>query len=120
MVARCGDREPEKGEGVAHAEQVIINPVTGERMTFLQTAADTGGAALRAQVMVTPQKAFLPLHIHGYSSERWEIVSGRLGIRLGRETFSLGSGEQAVAPAGVPHTWWNDGPEAVRFLVEVV
>ncbi|HEX6507814.1 MAG TPA: cupin domain-containing protein [Chloroflexota bacterium] len=105
---------------MAHAGQLIVNPITGEHMTFLQTAADTGGALLRADVTVAPQKAFLPLHIHEFSSERWEVISGRLAVRLGSETLSLGPGEQAIAPAGAAHTWWNADAGDVRFITEVV
>lgn len=105
---------------MAHAGEVIVNPVTGERMTFLQTAADTNGQLLRGEVTVAAQKAILPLHIHWSCDEHVEILSGRLGLQLGAKHRSLGPGESAVVPAGVPHTWWNEGPQAVHFATQVI
>lgn len=104
---------------MAHAGEVIVNPVTGEHLKFLQTAADTNGQLLRAQVTVTPQQAILPLHIHRSCNESVELQSGRLGIQLGAKRTLLGPGGSVVVPAGVPHTWWNDGTEEVRFTTEV-
>jgi hypothetical protein len=36
---------------VAHAGEVIENPVTGERVVFRQTARDTGGELLQFDLM---------------------------------------------------------------------
>ena len=35
---------------MAHAGQIIDNPVSGERIAFLRTAADTGGALLEFEL----------------------------------------------------------------------
>lgn len=104
---------------MAHAGRVIINPLTGECITVLQPAL-ADDSTLQAEVTVAPQKAILPLHIHARSEERWAIVTGRLGARVGADVLTLGSGDRAVVPAGVPHTWWNDGPEEVRFRLDVI
>jgi hypothetical protein len=41
-----------RNPAVAHTGEVIVNPVTGERMTSLHTAADTNGQMLCANVTV--------------------------------------------------------------------
>lgn len=105
---------------MADAGQVIVNLLTGERITILQVARATDDSILQAEVSVEPQKAILPLHIHARSEERWAVEAGRLGARVGAELLTLGVGERAVVSTGVPHTWWNEGPEEVRFRLDVV
>ena len=36
----------EKGTNMAHAGEILDNPITGERIIFRETAADTGGELL--------------------------------------------------------------------------
>jgi hypothetical protein len=48
---------------MAHTGQIVVNPVTGERITFLQTVADTGGQVFRAEASDVPQKARLPARV---------------------------------------------------------
>ena len=56
----------------------VQNPVTGERMTFLETSADTDGERVTIDVTVAPD-GFLPAaHVHPYQSERFEMVGGTL------------------------------------------
>jgi hypothetical protein len=52
--------------------------------------------------------------------ERFEVVSGVLGVRVGGRELNLEEGQSAVSPPGVPHKWWNPGEEEeVRFVVEL-
>ena len=39
---------------MAFTGQTIINPVSGEQITFLQTAADTGGEKLEFELALSP------------------------------------------------------------------
>jgi hypothetical protein len=42
----------------------IENPITGERMTFRKTSADTGGEAVVVEVVVQPNGAVAAAHVH--------------------------------------------------------
>ena len=42
---------------MARAGQIIHNPVSGERIEFLQTAADTDGALLEFELQLPPTAA---------------------------------------------------------------
>ena len=92
--------------------------MTGERLTFLKTASDTGGEMLAFEYLVPPRTAGPPLHVHPYQEERFvEVLSGTLRARLGDEERSLGKGQGLTVPPGAPHTWRNDGGDEVRMLV---
>lgn len=105
---------------MAYAGQSIVNPVTGEHFMFLKTAADTQGQYILFDCRVEPGKATLPPHVHATQEERFEIVSGTLGVMVGGEKYTLQAGQRIVLPARIKHQWWNAGDDEVHFRVEVV
>jgi mannose-6-phosphate isomerase-like protein (cupin superfamily) len=58
-----------------------------------------------------------PLHVHHEDDEAWYVLRGRLGFRVGEETFEVGPGSAVLAPRGTPHTWWNAGAEEAEYLL---
>lgn len=105
---------------MARADGVIENPITGERITLLNTSRDTNGELLRFEYLVPPHTPGPPLHVHPYQEERFvEILSGTLGARLGHDEQSLGKGQGFTVPPGTPHIWRNDGGEEAHMLVEI-
>ena len=54
----------------------IYNQVTGERVTFLATAADTDGEAVVIETVVQPHGFVAAAHIHPAQSERFAVKSG--------------------------------------------
>jgi quercetin dioxygenase-like cupin family protein len=97
----------------------IENPVTGERITFHQTSADTNGEAVVIECTVQPDGFVAAAHVHPSQSERFAVIDGRLGVKVGREKQTLGRGEVAVVEPGTPHRFWNAGDGEVRFVCEV-
>ncbi|MGH3024521.1 MAG: cupin domain-containing protein [Gaiellaceae bacterium] len=97
----------------------VENPVTGERITFLATSADTNGEAVVIETVVRPQGFVAAAHVHPFQTERFEVVAGRLGLRVGEETMALGPGESAAVEPGTPHRFWNGGGDDVRFVCEI-
>jgi quercetin dioxygenase-like cupin family protein len=103
---------------MAHRGETIENPLTGERMTFLKTTADTNGRSFEFE-FVAPPGWSVPEHIHPHQQERTEMVSGELSGRVAGEEFRLLPGEVRVVPSGVVHAWRNPSEEQeVRFSVE--
>ncbi|MGF1473115.1 MAG: cupin domain-containing protein [Rubrobacteraceae bacterium] len=104
---------------MARRGDVIENPITSERITFLKTAEDTDGALLRADFYLKPG-GFLPggVHTHPYQEERFEVNSGALGVRVGRRKHVLKAGQAIVVPPGVIHSWWNAGAGQMEGVVE--
>jgi mannose-6-phosphate isomerase-like protein (cupin superfamily) len=95
----------------------IENPATEERIVFLRTAADTGGELLEMDAHWPRPGQRAAEHVHPEMEERWEVVSGRAGFRIGGVESFAGPGESVVAAPGVPHLAWNasDGPTHVRI-----
>lgn len=91
---------------MAKAGDTIENPFSGERITFLRTAADTDGELLRFEYVLPPGFS-IPEHVHPRQEERHEIVSGTLRGRVAGRERDFGRGERVIGPAGVPHAWRN-------------
>jgi quercetin dioxygenase-like cupin family protein len=102
-----------------HTGDTIENPVTGERVTFLATSADTDGEAVVIETVVQPDGFVAAAHVHPSQSERFAVAAGQLGLRVGRKKTTLGPGDVATVAAGTPHRFWNAGGEPVRFVCEV-
>jgi len=98
---------------------MIENPVTGERMIFRKTAADTGGEAVVVEAVVQPDGAVAAAHVHPSQEERFQVLRGSVGFRLGRRKLELGPGQRVTVPAGTPHKFWNAGEEEAHFICEV-
>jgi quercetin dioxygenase-like cupin family protein len=99
--------------------QTIENPVTGERITFLTTSADTGGEAVVIEVVVQPHGFVAAAHVHPSQSERFAVASGTLTLKVGGEQLTLRAGDVATVEPGVPHRFRNVGDEPVRFVCEI-
>jgi quercetin dioxygenase-like cupin family protein len=97
----------------------IHNPVTGERVTFLATSADTDGEAVVIETVVQPNGCVAAAHLHPSQSERFAVKSGRLGMKVGRERRTLGAGQWLTVEPGTSHRFWNDGDEPVTFVCEI-
>lgn len=101
------------------AGTTLTNPVTKERMTFLRTAAETRGEYVLIELRAAAGAAVAAAHVHPAQTETFEVVSGRLGAKLGRRTVELGPGEVLVVPPKAAHTWWNAGDDDLVFRCEV-
>ncbi len=99
--------------------QTIENPVTGERVVFRKTAADTKGELVVIDVHVEPGGFVAAAHVHPSQEERFQVLAGTLEMKLGRETVVARPGDCIVVPAGTPHTFSNVGDETAHFLCEV-
>ena len=97
----------------------IHNPVTGERITFLATSADTDGDAVVIETVVQPHGFVAAAHVHPAQSERFAVKSGTLGLKAGRKKHELGPGEVVTVEPGTAHRFWNAGDESVTFVCEI-
>src|SRR5919106_3682785 len=97
----------------------IENQITGERITFLATSADTNGEAVVIETVVEPDGFVAAAHVHPKQEERFEVVAGTLGLKVGNDEIVAGPGETMTVPAGTPHRFWNAGADDVRFRCEV-
>ena len=104
---------------MARRGQTVENPATGERITFLTTAADSGGELLVMESVWTRPGHRAPEHVHPEMEERWEVRSGRAAFRVGGRELEAGPGQTVVAPPGTPHLAWNPTEGEVRLRIEM-
>ena len=104
---------------MAKTGDVIENPMTGERITFLKTTRETNGELLRFEYVLPPEFT-IPEHVHPRQEERHEVLSGTLRGRVGGQERDYTQGQRVVGPAGVPHAWQNpSSEEELRFVSEL-
>jgi mannose-6-phosphate isomerase-like protein (cupin superfamily) len=97
----------------------IENPVTGERLVFHETAAETGGERVVFETIVQPGGFVAAAHVHPYQTECFEVLAGTLGMRRGKEKVELHAGETVTVDPQTPHKFWNAGDDEVRFVCTV-
>jgi quercetin dioxygenase-like cupin family protein len=105
---------------MAYAGQSIQNPVSGERIHFLRTAADTDGELLEFELELSADGHVPGAHVHPEQEERFHVLEGTMKFRLGMRTIVAGAGESVVVPAGRVHKFANGGDGPARARVEVV
>lgn len=106
----------------------LTDPTSGQTITFLQTAADTGGALLEMETTYGARGGKPPMHRHPTQAEHFEVLDGELRVRLGRKRRTLTAGDVLDVPAGTSHAMhgtarvrWEVRPalETERFLEAV-
>jgi mannose-6-phosphate isomerase-like protein (cupin superfamily) len=105
---------------MARAGQVIRNPVTGETVTFLVTASDSGGSLLELEMEADPRAAGATTHVHPRITERYEMLEGRLRVTLEGVETVVAAGQRLVIPPRTAHSFRNadDAPARVRVRFE--
>ena len=101
------------------AGDTIENPVTGERLVFRKTSRETGGQAVVLETYVQPNGFVAAAHVHPSQEERFEVLRGSVGFKIGRKKLAAGPGQRLTVPAGTPHKFWNAGEDEAHFVCEV-
>jgi quercetin dioxygenase-like cupin family protein len=101
------------------AGDVLENPVTGERLVFRKTARETGGEAVVVEAYVKPNGFVAAAHVHPHQEERFQVLTGSVGFRVGQHRLVAVPGARITVPAGTPHKFWNAGEEEAHFVCEV-
>ena len=103
---------------MARPSDTIENPVTGQRLTFLVTGADTGGELFRAEGAF-PAGGFAGVeHIHPHQHEHFEVVAGQAAFSIEGVERVFGTGQTVEVPAGTKHTFRNAGDDEMRVVFE--
>jgi mannose-6-phosphate isomerase-like protein (cupin superfamily) len=101
------------------AGDTIENPVTGERLVFRKTSRETGGQAVVIETFVQPNGFVAAAHVHPSQEERFEVLRGSVGFKIGRKKLVAGPGQRLTVPPGTAHKFWNAGEEEAHFVCEV-
>ncbi|MBO0776189.1 MAG: cupin domain-containing protein, partial [Actinobacteria bacterium] len=104
---------------MACSGQVLDNPLSGERFIFRETAADTGGALLTADMVVDPAGRVPNGHVHPVQQESFEVLRGTMKFKKGWRTVIAGPGDTVVVEPGNFHKFANAGDEPALVRVTV-
>jgi quercetin dioxygenase-like cupin family protein len=102
-----------------HAGDIIENPVTGERLVFKTTAAETEGTSVRFECFVQPSGSVAAAHVHPSQHERFQIIEGSVTFKLDGQELVANPGDCIRVPPGMKHQFWNAGDTEARFACEV-
>jgi len=96
-------------------DRTIDNPVTGERVTYIETSHDTGRARSVIDLEVQPGGG-VAIHRHAGHDEQIEVLEGEIEVTLNGARRRLGAGERLVIERGTVHAWRNPSPDGLlRF-----
>ena len=93
----------------------FFNHVTGEELTFFETAASTGGEYVELISTVRPGGFVAAAHVHPSQSETFTLLEGTLDLSIGGERLRLAPGECTTVAPGTAHRFWNDGARPAVF-----
>ncbi len=88
----------------------------GDRITFLITGAETGGAFFLAETQVAPGGG-PPPHVHSREDESFYLQQGILALKVGGKELSTSAGDFIHIPRGTVHSFRNVSGEIAKLLV---
>jgi len=94
--------------------RTIVNPVIQDRVTFIETSKETGGAYTSVSVRLMPGGG-TPLHFHKILTETFTVSAGVLGLQAGKEARYLQAEDTFTVRPGTIHRFFNPGNEPVVF-----
>jgi quercetin dioxygenase-like cupin family protein len=98
---------------------ILHNPVTGETLQFVKSAAETNGEYVLVEAVIEPDGFVAAAHAHPYQTETFEVLEGTIEFTAGGEKIVAGPGEKVVVERGTAHKFRNASITAARFRCEV-
>jgi quercetin dioxygenase-like cupin family protein len=88
----------------------------GDRITYLITGAETGGAFFMAEVNVVPGGG-PPPHVHSREDESFYLQQGTLAVQVGDKALKVSTGDFVHLPRGVMHSFKNVGEDTAKLVM---
>src|SRR4051794_26429412 len=104
---------------MAYIGQKLENPVTGEKLTFVETAESTGGERVVVDLELVAGGKVPGVHVHPKQEEKFEVLQGTMKFRYGMKKIVAEAGETVVVPAGKVHDFANAGDETAHVRVTI-
>lgn len=104
---------------MVRAGDVLENPRSGERFTFLQTAAETHGKLLQFELRLRPGGRVPATHLHALQEERFEALSGTAHVVVDGVARDLRAGESVIVSPKTAHAVRNESAEDALLRVEL-
>ncbi|MGD9734766.1 MAG: cupin domain-containing protein [Solirubrobacterales bacterium] len=108
-------REENAREAANADRHLDFHPGMGMRWEITRSTEDTDGELFEHIDWYDAREPGPLPHVHPGTEDSFEVLEGALEVCIDGEWVSLGPGETATVPPGVPHTFRNatDGPVQV-------
>jgi quercetin dioxygenase-like cupin family protein len=93
---------------MAYKGKEIVNPVTKQRIRFLQTAKDTNGQLLEMESTFAANSVEPAAHYHPVQEEDFTVLEGELTVKMAGQTLKLKAGDSLHISPGLTHAMWNN------------
>jgi quercetin dioxygenase-like cupin family protein len=90
----------------------------GDKVTFLVTGGESGGACFIIEG-IAPPGGGPPPHIHHFEDESFYILQGSVTLHAGGKTIQASPGDFIHIPRGTVHSFRNNGKIDAKALVMV-
>jgi quercetin dioxygenase-like cupin family protein len=92
---------------MAYKGKRITNPVNGQTIEFITTAAESKGRELEMISTWQPNSLRPAEHFHPHQDEVFKVLEGELSLCLNGKIVLLHPGEAIHIPAKAVHSMWN-------------
>ena len=101
----------------------IQNKATGDRIEFIQTAAQTNGRISEFIMTLAPNSSWAksPKHFHPYQRETFKVIAGELNLNVGKNHLVLTpEDDKVIVDKFTLHSFWNTTNQEVKFIAEII
>lgn len=98
-------------------ENTLTNPISGEKVTFISTSAETNGLKSVIEIELQPKAEGPPPHYHNAYSETFRILEGEISLQIGHEYKTAKEGDIYTVGKSQLHTFKNESGFPARIEV---
>ncbi|GAB5551431.1 MAG: hypothetical protein Sapg2KO_10220 [Saprospiraceae bacterium] len=98
-------------------DKTIVNPISGEKVTFISTSAETNGLKSVIEIELQPKAEGPPPHYHKAYSETFRILEGEISLQIGNEYKTAKEGDTYSVSKSQLHTFKNESSLPARIEV---
>jgi mannose-6-phosphate isomerase-like protein (cupin superfamily) len=98
------------------SEDRVLRLPTGELISIIRTGSETAGEVFEFEAVLPSGLSGPPAHWHRVEQETFEVVEGRLRVRVGHAVRDLEPGESLVVAPGTVHAFSNPTDKQVRVI----
>lgn len=96
-----------------------INPIIGDKITFLKTSVETNGQSTLCELELIANAKGVPSHYHDLFTETFTVLDGELVVEIGKQTKVLKVGDSATIPLNTLHRFYNKSDNPVKATIEL-
>ena len=97
-------------------EGTVIHLGAAKSVRYILTPRNSNGHYSIVEHPVAPGFVGAPYHTHSREDQYSYVLFGRVRFLLGEEVVDVPTGGFIFKPRGIPHAFWNPGPEPASVL----